>query len=69
MLGNKCDIASPEQIAEFRAFIEEKGLVFLPVSAATRQGLDKLPGVYMSGCSSCRPSPCMSRSTSGPTLH
>ena len=45
VLGNKCDIASPEQIAEFRAFIEEKGLVFLPVSAATRQGLDKLPGV------------------------
>ena len=37
--------ASPEQIAEFRAFIEKKGLVFLPVSAATRQGLDKLPGV------------------------
>ena len=30
VLGNKCDIASPEQIAEFRAFIEEKGLVFLP---------------------------------------
>ena len=46
VLGNKCDIASAEeQIAEFRAFIEEKGLVFLPVSAATRQGLDELPGV------------------------
>ncbi|MEG2652116.1 MAG: GTPase ObgE [Ruthenibacterium sp.] len=45
VLGNKCDIATPEQIEAFRAFIEGKGLVFLPVSAATRQGLDKLPGM------------------------
>ena len=45
VLGNKCDIATPEQVAEFRAFIEEQGLVFLPVSAATRQGLDGLPGL------------------------
>ena len=45
VLGNKCDIATEEQIADFRAFIEEKGLIFMPVSAATRKGLDKLPGV------------------------
>ncbi len=45
VLGNKCDIASPEQVDEFRSFIEEKGLVFLPVSAATRQGLEALPGI------------------------
>ena len=45
VLGNKCDIATPEQVAEFRAFIEEQGLVFLPISAATRQGLDGLPGL------------------------
>lgn len=45
VLGNKCDIASPEQIEAFRVFVEEKGLRFLPVSAATRQGLDKLPGI------------------------
>ncbi len=45
VLGNKCDIAEKEQIDAFRAFIEEKGLLFLPVSAATRQGVDALPGV------------------------
>ena len=45
VLGNKCDIASSEQIEDFRSFVEEKGLLFLPVSAATRQGLDALPGL------------------------
>ena len=45
VLGNKCDIATPEQIDEFRAFIEGQGLTFLPISAATRQGLDGLPGL------------------------
>ncbi len=45
VLGNKCDIASPEQIASFKEYIEGRGLVFMPVSAATRQGLDKLPAV------------------------
>jgi GTP-binding protein len=48
VLGNKCDIATPEQIETFRTFIEEKGLTFIPVSAATRQGLDKLPGLIYS---------------------
>lgn len=43
VVGNKCDIATPEQVEEFRAFIEEQGLTFLPVSAATRQGLELLP--------------------------
>lgn len=43
VLGNKCDVATPEQIEEFRQFIDEKGLTFLPISAATRQGIDNLP--------------------------
>ena len=43
VLGNKCDVATPKQIEEFRQFIEEKGLTFLPISAATRQGIDNLP--------------------------
>ncbi|MDD4851490.1 MAG: GTPase ObgE [Gemmiger sp.] len=43
VLGNKCDIATPEQIADFRAYIEGQGLTFLPISAATRQGVDGLP--------------------------
>src|SRR5699024_2701807 len=45
VLGNKCDIAAPEQVEEFRAFIEAKGLTFLPISAATRQGIDALPAL------------------------
>lgn len=45
VLGNKCDIATEEQIADFKAFVEEQGLTFLPISAATRQGIDVLPGL------------------------
>lgn len=48
VLGNKCDIASQEQIEDFKAFVEEKGLSFYPVSAATRKGLDELPGIVYS---------------------
>jgi len=45
VLGNKCDIAAEEQIEAFRAYIEGKGLVFLPISAAANQGLRTLPGL------------------------
>ena len=45
VLGNKCDIATPEQIEEFKAFIDGQGLTFLPISAATRQGIDGLPAL------------------------
>jgi GTP-binding protein len=45
VLGNKCDIATPEQIEAFRTFIEAKGLVFVPISAATMQGVSQLPGM------------------------
>ena len=48
VLGNKCDIAAPEQVEEFRAFIEGQGLIFLPISAATRQGIEKLPALVYS---------------------
>ena len=43
VLGNKCDIATAEQIEDFKRYIEEQGLTFLPISAATRQGIDGLP--------------------------
>lgn len=54
--GNKTDIADEEQIARFKAFIEEQGMEFYPISAAANQGitelinrvaaeLDKLPAV------------------------
>ena len=45
VLGNKCDIATPEQIESFKAYIEAQGLTFLPISAATRRGIDNLPGL------------------------
>ncbi|MDD2956132.1 MAG: GTPase ObgE [Oscillospiraceae bacterium] len=40
--GNKCDMASPEQIERFAAFVREKELEFYPISGATRQGVDEL---------------------------
>lgn len=45
VLGNKSDIATQEQIDDFKQYIEEKGYTFLPVSAATNQGLKTLPGL------------------------
>ena len=45
VLGNKCDIATEEQIADFKAYVEEKGYIFMPISAATRQGIDNLPAI------------------------
>lgn len=43
-IANKCDIATEEQIEEFRAFCEEEGIQLFEISAATRQGIDQLPG-------------------------
>ena len=48
VLGNKCDIATPEQVEEFKQFVEAKGLTFVPISAATRQGVDALPALAYS---------------------
>ena len=43
-VANKADIATEEQIEEFRAFCEEQGIQLFVISAATRQGIDQLPG-------------------------
>ena len=48
VLGNKCDIATLEQVEEFKNYIEAKGLTFLPISAATRRGVDNLPALVYS---------------------
>ncbi len=42
--GNKCDLATPEQVESFRRYIEEKNLPFYPISAATRKGVEPLVG-------------------------
>ena len=40
--ANKCDMATDEQIENFRKYVEAKGLPYYPISAATRQGVDAL---------------------------
>lgn len=40
--ANKCDLATEEQVAAFRAYIEGKGLRFFAISAATHEGVDAL---------------------------
>lgn len=40
--GNKCDIATDEQIAEVRKYIESKNLKFFEISSATRSGVKDL---------------------------
>ena len=40
--ANKSDIATPEQVAEFRSYIESKGYQFFEISAATKKGTQEL---------------------------
>lgn len=40
--ANKSDMATEEQIADFRKYIEDKGLQFFCISAATTQGTSEL---------------------------
>ena len=45
VVGNKCDLATEEQIESFRQYVEGKGLTFVAISAATMQGVKQLPGL------------------------
>ncbi len=40
--GNKCDLASDEQIEDFRQFVEAQGYDFFPIMAAIRYDVDPL---------------------------
>ena len=40
--GNKCDLATDEQIASFRQFVEEQGYTFFPIMAPIHEGVDAL---------------------------
>ena len=40
--GNKCDLATDEQIAEFKAFVEQQGYEFFPIMAAIRYDVDPM---------------------------
>lgn len=40
--GNKCDLATDEQVAEFEAFVREQGFEFFPIMAPINEGVDAL---------------------------
>lgn len=40
--GNKCDMATEEQIADFKAYVQEQGYEFFPIMAAIRYDVDPL---------------------------
>ena len=42
VVGNKCDLATDEQIEEFKRFVEEQGYKFFPIMAAIRYDVDPL---------------------------
>ena len=42
VVGNKTDLASDEQVEEFRRFVEEQGYLFFPIMAAIRYDVDPL---------------------------
>ncbi|WBY64813.1 MAG: GTPase Obg [Thermocaproicibacter melissae] len=42
VVGNKCDLATDEAIAEFKAFVEKQGYEFFPIMAAIRYQVDPL---------------------------
>ena len=53
--ANKCDMADEEQVAMVRAFVEEQGYAFYPISAATNQGTHELIGAVASALSKLPP--------------
>ena len=44
VVGSKLDAARPERRAELRSAVESRGLVYLELSAATGEGVDRLVG-------------------------
>ena len=40
--GNKCDLATDEQIADFETFVKEQGYEFFPIMAPINEGVDDL---------------------------
>lgn len=53
--GNKCDLASDEQVEEFRRFVEEQGYEFFPIMAPIRQGVDELMNAVLARLSQLPP--------------
>lgn len=40
--GNKCDLATDEQIEDFKSFVEKQGYEFFPIMAPINEGVDDL---------------------------
>ena len=40
--GNKCDLATDEQVAEFEAYVKAEGFEFFPIMAPINEGVDDL---------------------------
>ena len=59
VIGNKCDLATEEQIEAFRKYVEGKGLTFVPISAATMQGVKELPGLVYNRLKDIPPVPVL----------
>ncbi len=53
--GNKCDLASDQQVEEFRSFVEEQGYEFFPIMAPIRHGVDELMNVILARLSQLPP--------------
>lgn len=53
--GNKCDLATEEQIEAFRRFVEEQGYEFFPIMAPIRQGVDDLMNAVLTRLSQLPP--------------
>ncbi len=45
VVANKCDIATAEQIEDFKKYIQDKGMQFVELSAATHKGVKQLPNI------------------------
>ncbi len=42
VVGSKCDVATDEQVAAFKAFVEKKGYAFFAISSVAQQGTKEL---------------------------
>lgn len=53
--GNKCDLATDEQVEEFKNYVEERGYKFFPIMAAIREGVDPLLNCILENLSKLPP--------------
>ncbi len=62
--GNKCDIASEEQIENFKKYVTGKGYEFIKISAATGKGIKEMLNLIISKLGSLPPAHLFTPNTS-----